>query len=92
MKKVPPRTDTDFRIAFAQSWNLAVAMVARSPSKLDEVMKERLEEWQVYFYKKLVDEPLTEDINNQLKATKSTDAKVEHDIQYQGEADLEASK
>lgn len=48
-----PKTDTEHRISFAQSWNLAAEMT--SNANLPRPQKEKLlEEWQKYFYQKLV--------------------------------------
>jgi hypothetical protein len=56
MREAPNPVDvTAERIAFAQSWNLAVSMCSQwfsssKPTKEQELM---LENWQKYFYKKL---------------------------------------
>ncbi len=62
MKKIPPQSDIDFRIAFAQSHNLSVALVAPSTQnwRANNEIEEKLEYWQAYFYKKLVTEPIAE--------------------------------
>ena len=53
-----PKTDTEFRISYAQSWNLAVALIApryQAMEKVDPILaQETLESWQKYFYQKLV--------------------------------------
>lgn len=59
-----PKTDTEHRISFAQSWNLAVTMIP-DEWKLElrlkhfhessrETIINELERWQKYFYQKLV--------------------------------------
>ena len=93
MKKIPPKTDTDFRIAFAQSWNLAVALIAPVVPRLTEptnekevrernkALKDTMEDWQKYFYDKLVTEPLKEDMIKQTNGDKS-DKIAKHRIDY----------
>ena len=56
MNKLIPKTDTEFRISFAQSYNLAVALVAGYVSAVvnPEGTKNEIEKWQKYFYQKLV--------------------------------------
>ena len=49
-----PKTDTEFRISYAQSWNLAVAMVSNLKYPKMEIYQEEMEKWQKYFYQKLV--------------------------------------
>lgn len=49
-----PKTDTEYRISFAQSWNLAVAMMANHIEISGDEHKKHLERWQKYFYQKLV--------------------------------------
>ena len=46
-------------ISFAQSWNLSVDMVSRY-ADTDEVKKGMIEKWQVYFYAKLMANPIKE--------------------------------
>ena len=89
MKKIPPRTDTDYRIAYAQSFNLAVAMVAPlygdTKNRLDTPeAKERIELWQAYFYKKLVDDCIEDDLEDNLKKLNSdrSDKVAKHRIDY----------
>ena len=55
--KAPVAETLDDRIKFAQSWNLAVALIAPSNSKgiaPDKEIEEALEYWQPYFHKKLI--------------------------------------
>ena len=47
-----PKTDTEHRISFAQSWNLAVAIYG--PSIPSKIARENIEIWQQYLYQKLV--------------------------------------
>lgn len=50
--------DKNDRIAYAQSWNLAVAICAEHFSPVEspaEGQKKRLENWQKYFYEKLTE-------------------------------------
>lgn len=60
MNKLAPKTDTEYRIAYAQSWNLAVAMVAperRASPLMKDVKHETqkiLKHWQTFFYDQLV--------------------------------------
>ena len=61
-----PKTDTEHRISFAQSWNLAVALIAPVVPRLTEptnekevkernkALRDTIENWQKYFYQKLV--------------------------------------
>jgi hypothetical protein len=57
--KEPASNDKQEQIAFGQSWNLAVALVAPKfiPSDedatLDSVWQNEIERWQKYFYSKL---------------------------------------
>ncbi len=48
-------TDTQERIRYAQSWNLAVALMSGCVSVADEsnALKSNIEFWEEYFYKKL---------------------------------------
>ena len=100
MKKIiPPRSDQDFRISFAQSHNLSVAMTApmaqdlirklvevdadleaknKALIEVEKEIKNMLEDWQQYFYDKLVTEPLREAKIESTKASKI--AKHKNDI------------
>lgn len=54
--KVPAPETIDDRIKYAQSWNLAVALVGASEvleKEGDDIVKEMIERWQVYFHNKL---------------------------------------
>ena len=84
MKKIPPKTDTDFRIAFAQSWNLAVAIVAPIYNLDSDICKPILEGWQKYFYDKLVTEPLEEDLKSNINKLNSDrpDKKSKHTLDF----------
>lgn len=51
--KEPEKQDTQDRIAYAQSWNLAVAVLSEKNKFHSDELQHNIEYWQKYFYEKL---------------------------------------
>ena len=79
-----PKTDTEFRISYAQSWNLAVAVLSEEEKNKSEKfnLEPKLLAWQKYFYDKLVTELIEKEGNEALNKlnTDRSDKIAKHKI------------
>lgn len=53
-KPTQPQTDIDKKIMYAQSWNLAAQVMSNNKDTKSIEFEEELDEWQEYFYDKLM--------------------------------------